>query len=66
MAKSKGPIKRTYRKKAIDELPIPQGKGEAKLKRKKDELLKAKVNYHGLCREFIDLWTATRRAQRQA
>ena len=66
MAKSKNTIIRTYRKKAIDELPIPSGRGEAKLERKKAELLKAKENYYRLCREFIELWTATRRAQRQA
>ena len=33
---------------------------------KKSELIKAKENYHRLCREFIDLWSARRRAQRGA
>ena len=66
MAKSKSIIRGTYRKKAIEDLPILSGKGEMKLEKKKAELLKAKENYHRLCREFIELWTETRRAQRQA
>lgn len=65
MAKSKT-IVRAYRKKPIEELPIPPGKGEGKLERKKAELLKAKQKYQRLCREFIDLWTQARRTQRQA
>lgn len=40
--------------------------GEAELEEKKTELIKAKENYHRLCREFIDLWSKTRRAQRVA
>lgn len=40
--------------------------GEAELEEKKTELIKAKENYHRLCREFIDLWSKTRRAQRGA
>ena len=66
MAKSKSIIRGTYRKKPIEDLPILSGKGEIKLEKKKAELLKAKENYYRLCREFIDLWTETRRAQRQA
>ena len=64
MAKNKTVIRGTYRKKPIEDLPILAGKGEVKLVRKKAELVKAKENYYRLCREFIDLWTETRRAQR--
>jgi hypothetical protein len=66
MAKSKTIVRPAYRKKPAEDLPIPPGKGEVKLERKKAELVKAKENYYRLCREFIELWTETRRAQRQA
>jgi hypothetical protein len=41
-------------------------KSGAKLERKKAELIEAKENYLRLCREFIELWTKTKRAQRGA
>ena len=65
MPKNKTVIKRAAKKGGVEELPIPRGKGEAKLEKKKAELLKAKEIYYRLCREFIELWTKTKRAQRQ-
>jgi hypothetical protein len=39
-------------------------KSGTKLEKKKAELIEAKENYYRLCREFIELWTKTNRAQR--
>ncbi len=49
---------------AIADLPITLN--AIALRMEKTELIKAKENYYGLYREFIDLWSKIRRDERGA
>lgn len=56
--------KRTARAKKNKQIAVPNKVGEELLDKKKKALKRAKVAYQKHAREFIELWSKVRRAQR--